>query len=110
MNFFRINMKHVVFVCCMLSLVKALIVIVWRPLEHISAQSPKTVGERENFRASMSGYAQITLRCHSRSAVVNDKACRNASLYVSGRPTDRLFLCAHITRKGFDRFRWYINI
>ena len=32
--------------------------------------------------------ARITLLCHSRSAVVNDKACRSASLYEP-RPTDR---------------------
>ena len=61
------------------------IVIVWRLLEHISARSSKLwVIEKK-----MLGYARITLRCHSRSTVVNDKACRIASLYVPGRPTDR---------------------
>ena len=30
----------------------------------------------------MSGYAQVTLRRHSHSAVVNVKSCRSASLYV----------------------------
>ena len=33
-------------------------------------------------RWANAGYARITPRCHSRSAVVNDKACRSVSLYV----------------------------
>ena len=34
----------------------------------------------------MSGYAQITLLCHSCSTVFNDKACIHASLHVPDRP------------------------
>ena len=37
--------------------------------------------------------------------MVNDKACISESLYV-GLP-DLLFLCAHITRTRFDRFRLF---
>ena len=53
---------------------RPLIVIVGGPLEHISARSSKTVGDRVNmFQGNMSGYTRVTLHCHSHSAVVNDK-------------------------------------
>ena len=39
------------------------IVIVWQPLEHISAPSPEPVGARERvFADNMSGVTNITLR------------------------------------------------
>ena len=62
------------------------------------------------FRGNMSAFARITIRCHSWSPVVNDKACGAASLHVPGRPTDGLFLCADITQKHFDRFRWFKHL
>ena len=68
-----------------------LIIIVWQPLEHILASSSKTVDDRGKlFRGYMSGYAQITLRCHRNNAVVNNDFCWSASLYVPERPSDRL--------------------
>ena len=57
------------------------------------------------FGGNRSISARVTILCHSRSAVANDKAWRSASLYVP----DRLFLCARITRKCCNRFRWFKN-
>ena len=57
-----------------LELVRGLTEIAWRPFEQILACSSKTVGDkRKMFAGNMSGYARITLRCHRRSAVVNNK-------------------------------------
>ena len=67
-----------------------LIVIVWRPLEHISPLSSKTVGDGKVF-GNILGNLRNILRWHSHGAVVNAKACRSASLYVPDRPIDRLF-------------------
>ena len=65
-----------------------LFVIVWRPLEHISAPSSETVGDREKvFRGNMLGATRVTKRLPSHGAVVNDKACRSASVYLHDRPT-----------------------
>ena len=91
--------------------------LLWSSVGHWSifqaVASSKTMGERKKmFGGNMSGYARFTLRCHRYSAVVDDKACRSANLYIPGRPTDRRFHWAHITRKRkcFDRFRWFKNI
>ena len=70
--------------------IKTLLVVVWRPLKHIAGRSSKTVHDKDNaFRGNMSDYARIILRWHSHSAMVNDKACRSASLCVHDRPTDQ---------------------
>ena len=80
------------------------IVIFWRPLEHILAHSSITVGQRgKMFVANISGYLRITLRCHSRSAVVNDRVSRGTSLHVPDWP-----LCALINQ-NFVLFLDFIN-
>ena len=58
----------------------------------------------------MSGYAQVTLRRHSAmqwltARPAEARVCMHTTDVPIDRLTDRLFLCAHITRKRFDRFR-----
>ena len=76
---------------------------------HISALSSNG-GREKAYGDNMSDAMRITLWWHSHGAVVNDKACRSASLCVHNRPMDLLFLCTHTPRKCFDRFRWFKNI
>ena len=45
--------------------------------------------EKVMFTGNMSELRANYLRCHSHSAVVNNKPCRSVSLHVPGRPTDR---------------------
>ena len=58
-------------------------VIIWRPLEHISAICSKRVGN--SFRGNMSGDPQTTLQWHNQGAVkpVETLVC----MYPTDRPT-----------------------
>ena len=79
-----------------------LIVNVWQPLENLLAPSSKTVDDREKvFWGNMSGATQITLWWHSHGTLLNDVACRSASVYVPDWPT---FSLRSNNLKRLDRF------
>ena len=85
-------------------LLRRLIVIVWRPLEHISASSSKTVGDTEKvFCGNMSGATRGPTRWHSHSAVISNKAWRSASLNV--RDLRPIFFALTQLERCFDQFR-----
>ena len=85
---------------------RRLIVIVWQPLEPISAPSSKTVGDREKvFRITRHvprelPFGDIATEQWLTARPVEAQVC----MYPTNRPTDRLFLNDHKTRKRFDRF------
>ena len=72
-------------------------------------RSSKTVGDGVIiFGGKMFGHVRVTTYYIATLQGVNDKACRSASLFVPGRPTDFFFaLCARITRKRFDWFQCF---
>ena len=87
-------------------------VIVWRPFEHISAHSSKTVDDREKVFLRVTCRTQRELpfgdmaTAHRLTArPVEARVC----IYPIDRPTDpridRLTFCTPITRKRFDQFR-----
>ena len=90
----------------LLSWRQSLIVIVWRPLEHISAHGSKTVGERDKcFLRNMSGYAQLRI---VGIATVQWLMTRLEKAWVCMFPADKLtnplVLWTRLTLKWFDRF------
>ena len=80
--------------------------IVWRSMEHISAPS-KMVGDREKvFRDKACQvplelpFGDVATAQWLTTRPIEARVC----MRQTDRSTDRLFLCARITRKRFDRF------
>ena len=81
---------------------------VWRPLEHISARSSKTFGrERKIFGVTCQATRELPFGA---KAAAHWSTTRPVEARVCMYPTDRLFLCARVTRTGFDRIRRFQNV
>ena len=88
---------------------RRLIVIVWRPLEHILTPSSKTT--EKFFRGNMSGSTWVTLPFGDIAMaqwLMTRPAETRVCMYPTDRSTDQRFLCAHITQKRVDC--WPISV